>query len=203
MDFIKFLINLDERTDRLQESIVELQKVGFNDVIRFPAIKTPQHGMFGCFLSHLYVLGEAKKQKKHVMILEDDVKFLDGFNDILNLALIDLENIDWHMFYLGGNICGPMYPVTKNLAKLTWAQSTHAYCVNYNFIDTLFVNLPLYYGTPLDMIYATKIIPNANCYITLPKMIAVQRKSFSDIEQGVVEYESWMPKRYDQNLVKN
>ena len=201
IEFTKILINLDERKDRLKESIQELNKVNIHNVIRFPAIKTTP-GIFGCTLSHTYSLAIAKQENKHAMIFEDDIKFVGNFQEILDKSLQDLENKDWVLFYLGGNICNTITPETPNLGRLSHCQSTHAMCINKNYIDLIWNIIPQCYGVPLDLVYSNYVIPNYPCYITLPEMIAVQRKSFSDIEGVEVEYESWMGKRYSDNLTK-
>jgi hypothetical protein len=50
------------------------------------------------------------------------------------------------------------------------------------------------------MIY-TNIVPNINAYITVP-MTVTQRNSYSDIEGQYVEYESYLERRYLENLVE-
>lgn len=201
LEFMKFLINLDERKDRLNESLRELNRVGIDNIIRFPAIKVDHpHPMFGCTLSHLYCMGLAKQNNKHAMIFEDDIKFVGDFNGILEKALADLEGMDWILFYLGGNIGSKITPVTSNLGRLSHCQSTHAMCINIDYIGLLLQIIPQVYGLPLDLVYSNHVIPYYPCYIVLPEMIALQRKSFSDIEGVEVEYESWMPTRYHNNL---
>ena len=51
------------------------------------------------------------------------------------------------------------------------------------------------------MIYTNIVIPNINAYITVP-MTVVQRKGYSDIEGQEVEYESYLERRYLENLVE-
>jgi len=197
---MKFLINLDERKDRLEESKVEIAKLGFTDVIRFPAIKT-ENGLFGCLLSHLYCLNFAYQQQKSAMIFEDDFKLINEYNEILPKALNELEQKDWSLFYLGGNIYqGEVIQETDHLGRLTFCQSTHSICVNYKYIPQIIFTILGIYGMPLDLIYCNYIIPNLPCYITVPKMIAIQRDSYSDIEMQNVNYSSWMEKRYYAKL---
>ncbi|GIU69780.1 MAG: hypothetical protein KatS3mg002_1016 [Candidatus Woesearchaeota archaeon] len=201
IEYNAFLVNLPERGDRLSKSIDELQNFGIiKNLMIYPAIKT-ENGVIGCAFSHLNILGISsnEKENKHVLIFEDDVKFLPNARENFELALKDLEEVEWDMFYLGGNICNTITPVTKHLGKLSHAQSTHAYMVNKNFISRLLLEIPRYYATPLDLIY-TSIIPTINAFISIPEMIAVQRPSYSDIEKRDVEYESWMIDRYKSHL---
>ena len=112
MNFDKiFLINLEHRQDRLQQTIQQLNKIGLKNVTRFPAInarrlgitkKTLDNpGLIGCFLSHYFILQQAVMAGwKRLLILEDDVNFVNGFNELLQYSLTQLPT-DWQLVYLG------------------------------------------------------------------------------------------------------
>jgi len=81
-----YIINLPERSDRCEQMKQELRMLGLSEpserVVFFPAIKPTDRGEFpsigarGCFLSHLDVLKEAKRQNlNHLLIMEDDLSF--------------------------------------------------------------------------------------------------------------------------------
>jgi len=198
-------INLDSRPDRKLLVEKEFAKLGI-DPIRIPGqvfTKTNNsnaNGVAGCILSHMKALQLALETKSNILIFEDDVKFINDFATIIPKALDEISDMAWDMLYFGGNICNTVTQISPHLGELTWAQSTHAYSVNRNFVEKLLNSIPnqIY---PLDLTYTHNIIPNNNCYITIP-MVAVQQKSFSDIEGQEVEYESWMEKRFYANLVK-
>ena len=162
------------------------------------------NGAIGCMISHFEVLEAAACLNTSVFVFEDDVSFMgkDTARD-LRLACHELEKLDWDMFYIGGNLLKPATQVTPHLAKLAHCQSTVAYGVNKNFVKTLlgYINLK-HIERPIDMIYADMVIPNHNCYITVP-MLAIQRDSFSDIEGKEVKYSEYLEKRYWDNLIKN
>lgn len=198
MDFLKFLINLDERKDRLVESERELEKLKIDNVVRFPAIKA-NTGVIGCATSHLYCLGTALNQNKNALIFEDDIMFINDYKEIFEESQKELENLDWAIWYLGGNICDTITQVSPHLGGLTHAQSTHALAVNIKYIPTLLTIIPRYYNVPLDLIYSGIIVKNLPCYISIP-MMAIQRPSYSDIEGQFADYTGWMEKRFFDQL---
>jgi hypothetical protein len=191
-DFEVVCINLDSRRDRWLESCEEFVKAKISPY-RYPALKD-SNPINGCALSHFDILEHATK---NVMIFEDDVKFINSYSH-LDEYLLSLDSLQsWDMLYLGGNICGSIYRINDKIGRLTHAQSTHAYCVNKQFIPKILEKKNLL-GKHLDLIYAEDIIPYNDCYITIP-MLAIQRPSYSDIEKKQVDY-SWMEDRYYQNL---
>lgn len=201
-------INIDSRVDRNEMVIKEFEKLNINP-IRISAI-TPKansdnhkNGIDGCRQSHLMCLRMALERKSNILIFEDDVKLINNPTKTLEKALDELYilNMNWDMLYLGGNICNKVYKITGHLGKLTHSQSTHAYGVNKDFVEKLINYIENdSYDTPLDMTYAYKVIPNNEAYLTIP-MVAVQQKSFSDIEGCVVEYENWMIQRFYDHLI--
>ena len=205
---LQVYINLDHRTDRKAQALKEFADLELNPIrksgVVIESIDDPySRGVIGCLYSHIQILTAANILGTSVAIFEDDVLFLH--NDvtpkhILDMACMELKDMDWNMIYFGGNLLRPCYQVSPHLAKLTHAQSTVAYGVNVKFIPKLleyFANIT----APIDVIYADKVIPQNSCYITVP-MVAIQRDSYSDIEGHDVEYSSYLEKRYWENLVK-
>ena len=200
------VINLDRRPDRLKICREEeFPKIGINP-IRKSGVVVEQienswwRGTVGCLLSHYHILQSAMLLNTNVFIFEDDVQFLDGAKENLESVCKELSDIDWDMVYIGGNILKPFYKVSNHLAKLNHCQSTVSYGVNKNFIEKLFSYIDLQQiSKPIDMIYADDIIPYNNCFISIP-MLAIQRDSFSDIENQNVEYSNYLEKRYWENL---
>lgn len=93
-----FIVNLDERKDRWEETLKELKNLGITNFERFSAIrpdikKVPvefynklvsphkakpkyQTGAVGCKMSHYEIIKLAKKRNyKRILILEDDIEF--------------------------------------------------------------------------------------------------------------------------------
>lgn len=206
---LMYIINMDSRPDRLTDSIEEFKRIGLSSIVKMPGqiytqAPTPQiNGAIGCMLSHRLCLENALRQKKNVFIFEDDVQFLphDNLKEIINQCCEELESIDWDLVYFSGNLLRPAFQKSNRLAKLTHAQSTVAYGVKYEFIEKLLSYFPTTTFTePIDMTYANRVIPENNCYITIP-MIAIQRKGYSDIELQEVDYTQYLEQRYWGNLV--
>ena len=193
-----YCINLDERKDRWEQAQKEFSTIEKLDIKRFSAIKeTP--GYVGCWKSHLEILKEAREKDVNVLIFEDDVLFVAP--EWLDDTIEQLQTLEWDMFYLGGNILRPFFQVTRNLARLTHCQSTHAYAVNKRILNPLIGIVESNPNMNIDVIYADAIVPNVKAYISVP-MIAIQRESHSDILGRSETYD--LPiKRYFHYLVEN
>ena len=192
-----YCINLDGRPDRWEKAQEEFKKVGIENVQRFSAIKENPPWL-GCYSSHLEILTEAELLQKNVLIFEDDVEFINFDKFDMESALDEMNKYYWwDMLYFGGNILKPFYKASNYWARLRHCQSTHAYGVNWKFIPRL--RDWIYSNTPaiLDVIYANTIVPNRNCFITIPSMLAIQRTDYSDIEGRAMSYDLPL-KRYNK-----
>jgi glycosyl transferase family 25 len=76
MEFIDhiYFINLDHRTDRLQQFQEEIQKLApLDKVERIQAVHKPELGGLGCSLSHVKTLETfLKSDYKNCLVFEDD-----------------------------------------------------------------------------------------------------------------------------------
>jgi len=147
----KVLINLDNRPDRLELATQELDKVGIDNVYRFPAI---QHeiGISGCTRSHYEVIKIAKEEGfKNVLIFEDDIYFSTSREEFRSnfsscMAQIELNQANPSFLYLGGNLYATPsnkhehIRVDANLYEIVGAKTTHAYIVFSNAYDTILEN---------------------------------------------------------------
>ena len=107
-----YIINLPSRTDRRAEMLEQFQKAGlsskstnlqFFDATR-PKYKGdfPTIGTRGCFLSHLGVLKAAiEAGHSRILVLEDDLNFVDDFQNAYRAQLTALREQDWDFAYLG------------------------------------------------------------------------------------------------------
>lgn len=107
-----YVINLPERLDRRQGMMQELKRLGISELTErisfFSAVRPPDKGDFpsigarGCFLSHLEVLKEAKKQNlNNLLIMEDDLSFSSLLLKKQNTAVRELKSLNWDLVYLG------------------------------------------------------------------------------------------------------
>lgn len=194
---MSYVVNLDKRPDRLKDCEDSWYKLNFYPE-RFSAIEN-ENPALGCYLSHLEILKRARDANKNVLIFEDDVEVINFENKIVEKALDELYNLDWAMFYLGGNILKPFHQVDHHLARLTHCQSTHAYGISKKYLADIvgFLEKNIYV---IDCLYADIVVPQLPCYITVP-MVAIQRSDYSDIEKRKMTYDIPM-ERYNRYLVK-
>jgi GR25 family glycosyltransferase involved in LPS biosynthesis len=158
------------------------------------------NGAIGCLLSHLDVMQAAFHLKNNFFVWEDDVHLKDNSLEVLNECSEDLTNIEWDLFYAGGNVLKKITQVTNNLGRLLHCQSTVSFGVRWEFIPTLLNYFDLQnILEPIDVTLANRVIPNHNAFISIP-MVSTQRSDFSDIEGKNVQYEDYLEKRYWENL---
>lgn len=193
-----FLINLDKRTDRWESAQKELDKVGILDrTKRFSAIEDTTNGAIGCAGSHITIIKTAKLGGwKTVLILEDDVCFLDNTLEVLDKVVKDLKRYDyWEMLYLGLNPLRKMSSISPNLLKVNGAYTTHAYAVSSRFYETILAK-PV---VPIDVHYSRLHVRHKNIFAVNP-MIASQSNSHSDIENAILNNGPHIESRFKQFL---
>jgi GR25 family glycosyltransferase involved in LPS biosynthesis len=188
-----FCINLDSRVDRWKASQKEFNKIGLVDVERISAVNgfeepaaSIRPGEVGCLKSHLKVFEIAKDRGlKSFLILEDDVEFSDDFNDRFNSIEENLPTYD--ILYMGVNPhTGSSNEVAPNIFRVMNTYAAHCVIFKESCHDDIINRLsgPLMY--PVDVQYGQEQIRHKAYSIKPP--IAWQRKSFSDINQQIVDY---------------
>ena len=222
-DYFKNIVylNLEERTDRKKEIESELAKFNIN-AQHFNAFKVDldealkcmgnrtdldEHSLklapsrVGASKSHIGAVQLAKDNNwDNVLILEDDVKFVDNAPYILEQALLELKDLPrWDVLYLGANSMDTIKQISGHVGELTAAFCNHAYVVNKHFYDTILnYNWNQYLITDqfyLDICRDTRY----TTYTVLP-IIATQKSSFSDIEGKEVNYEDVIKDSYKNTL---
>lgn len=193
-----YCINLDKRKDRWEESQREFQKINI-EVKRYSAFDATQienvetlfvghfekAGQFGCLISHLNIIKEAKDLSlPSVVILEDDVVFCDNFNNEFNLGMSEMPD-NWDMIFFGSNHVSPPFKISNRISKLQRAYSAHCYVIHDRMYDEL-IELIEPMNEPLDVTYSN-IQSRINCYVFNPHLVW-QRPGYSDICEMVVDY---------------
>ena len=196
-----FYINLEHRTDRREHVEAELTKVGLNGFQRFNAIKM-NNGAIGCSMSHLKLLQEAQNNNlDHILIVEDDITFLNPelFKQQLNKFL--KSNIKWDVILLGGNNMPPYERIDDTCIKVTRCQTTTGYLVNGHYIKVLAQNVKMglthLINRPEDVrlfaidVFWFKLQKECNWYLITPPTV-VQMEDYSDIEKKQTNYSNLM-----------
>jgi GR25 family glycosyltransferase involved in LPS biosynthesis len=209
-----YCINLDKRTDKYAQCLKEFEKININ-VERISAIdgnsifRVGLHknaGAYGLMLTNIKLIENALLNNyKNILILEDDVAFVNNFNEIFNERMKSLPD-NWDLLYLGGNnmfnkgnfnlITGDKnFKVSKQnyktlnyeLCKTTWTQTTHALAINLNFYRTVLLEIEKNHTKPIDNTYCILQQKGCNAYTFLPSLV-LQRPTFSDIENCFLDW---------------
>jgi hypothetical protein len=157
-----YLINLPERTDRLESANRQLARVGWQigpaDVQLFPAKNFTERAGFpsaaacGCFHSHLECLRQAHRDNKaSVLILEDDIALSSSLARLTPSIISRLESVRWDFLYLGHEATGSIPPTHRKMKEdelrfEAWTQeirTTHFYAVRGRILPALIAHLDL------------------------------------------------------------
>ncbi len=190
-------INLDHRTDRLIEIQQELRNLGVTHATRFTAIKADP-GALGCSLSHHSVLYNLNPTKGRLyMIVEDDAHFICDRNELDALITEFALHPKMDVLCLG-NRTRNQIRVSNKLAITSHTQTTSCYIFK-PYMCSVLLNVfsesitRLGNGEPQSTAALDQVWKNIQPYFTfvvpLTKVV-LQRESFSDIEQEVVNYQT-------------
>jgi glycosyl transferase, family 25 len=201
-----YIINLPDRKDRRKEMLKELEKsklpLSPGKVEFFPAIQPrdpggfPSAGVKGCFLSHLAILKQARKDSlSNVLIMEDDLTIFNLFTDCQGSFLRQLQQSDWGFVYFGHVIPESHLPKQNGENLLPFSgpiSTTHFYCVHAKIYNRLIPFLEKLQARPkghpaggpmhVDGAYSTfrSQNPDIMTLVAFPKL-GEQRSSRSDI----------------------
>ena len=171
-----YVINRDDRPERLRNVTEEFKKVNINPRVFHAIIGKP--GWIGCAKSHIAVIEECRNER-YFQIFEDDVVFLKDFSAVSELAYSQLP-LDWYCLYYGVSPLEPQIKYSDNLFRVNHAYCTHAILWNnrpngaIEFILNNKSKIRKY-----DVFLAEQIQPRFNCFVTYP-MICTQRQYKSD-----------------------
>jgi GR25 family glycosyltransferase involved in LPS biosynthesis len=164
-----FLINLEERTDRLQESLLEFDKNNIQGVERFNAIKIIEDSnqgwvIRGCTHSHMELLKrQVENGWEKMVIFEDDfiLDVCDKRDIFLSNEMIEkIYSTDFDLLFLGACLLEPADAISENLIKPNKFVQTTSYLTslkfaeyvvnNFNYLDKELV----VYGEQIDSYYS-------------------------------------------------
>ena len=203
-------INLDSRKDRWKVVQKELDNVGLKGKYERISGIPNEEGIVGCTQTHVSIIRKARKRNlRNVLIFEDDVKFVNFDARNIKGAIRELRKVDWDLFYLGSSSNCNLYPYGRYLAKGRGFKTTHAYAVNSSAFDKILTNNWIWrsgykeegdvkLSTHIDKFYREEFV-DRNIFHINP-IQCVQRKSYSDIKNREVDYESWQVERFKARL---
>jgi GR25 family glycosyltransferase involved in LPS biosynthesis len=185
----KVCVNLDRRADRWQRMQAEFARHEIDSVQRFAAIdgnalvlpSTWKHtaGAYGCLLSHVQVVEEARRSgHESVLIFEDDA-VLDPEFRIKFASFSEEVPPDWDMLYFGALHKDEPVKIAEHVYRITKANSTYAYALKRSVFDA-FIELNRRAEHVLDM-NAYLLQEQFNCYCFMPNLAWVQFE-YSDVQ---------------------
>lgn len=226
-----FCINLNRRPDRWQICLDEFAKFNITKFERFAAVDDPINGNRGCTASHKALLDLIIKNGwKRTLVLEDDFKIVEeDFHKKFEEMLPEVPE-DWDMLYLGGHYAEPpikrvnphvikhgrmfttsSYGITLKMAKILsdgiyevsrWLAVSNTECIfkmKPQDVPEYLLKMNLNPIGPIDAIYG-QFHPIHNCYIFHPRLM-VQRESYSDLQERVMDNEPCMMDTNHENMV--
>lgn len=189
MNITALAINLLHRVDRYEHVTSEVKKLTLDG---FEIVEGIIDESKTCFQSQQKCIRIAKERGlPYVLVLEDDVVFTEGAQQILEEVFEIVQTLDWDMFFLGANLQKPAQRLTTNLLKLSGAYAAHAYMVHQRFYDVI-LNLPPI--CEMDIHYHN-LMAKHNVFMCDP-MIAYQLPSHSDLQNGYRDYNQAMYNNY-------
>jgi len=167
----------------------EFTRHGIQFVQRFPAIdgdviEKPSHwahtaGAYGCLLSHVQVVSEARDSgAPNVLIFEDDAVLDPEFEEKFSRFSKEVPD-DWDMLYFGALHKDEPLKISEHVGRITKANSTFAYALKRTIFDE-FIALNARAGDVLD-INSYLLQQRFNCYCFMPNLawVAVE---YSDVQ---------------------
>lgn len=196
-------INLNHRTDRLQEFKNNFPICQQDKLIRIEGVYEPKNGAVGCLKSHIIALEYAyqkKRKEKYVLICEDDfcINDLQYCQQMISYFLSQKKkkNSSWNVLMLGHNTSSHKKTRLLNIIRVQESQTTSAYIIKTKYIPKLLsiykADLKAYEETGVWGNYFTdqswKKLQKIDRWYAIDPRVGVQRESFSDIEKGIVNY---------------
>ncbi len=194
----KVCINLDRRPDRWEAMQKKFAEQNIFTVERLAAVDAKQVAVpaslshmraqdYGCTMSHLAAVQQAKASgASEVLIFEDDAFFDAGFA-VRFPDFIAQVPADWHMLFLGAYHFTQPIPVAPNVVKAVQTLTAHAYVVRDSLYDAFIAinENPPAINDRNNLVLQQQF----NCYCFEPNLVG-QESGYSDIMESVMPEKS-------------
>ena len=155
------------------------------DAVTIPASWPGTPGAYGCLVSHLEVVREARRLGlPSILIFEDDVVFDEQFEQKFSDYTRQLP-VDWDMLFFGALHKDELIKVSNNISRITQSNSTYA-CVLRDTVYDAFIELNSRANEVLD-VNSLVLQKEFNCYCFLPHLAWVEA-AYSDAQQKPVDH---------------
>ena len=205
--FDSYIVNLDERTDRLKDFLKNQIEFGFLEFnfSRVSAIRDNDFGGLGCAKSHILALSDyiARGSAPYCLIVEDDFRFRKDYNNFKDNVIPFIKSrTDLNVFMLAGTKVLSR-EIDSNFVEIFEGQSAAGYIISRNyvanivdcFIRSIFQMERFRNMEQRDLIYdrfsidqTWKKLQQEGGWYACSQMIGFQTSSFSDIEKRHVDY---------------
>jgi GR25 family glycosyltransferase involved in LPS biosynthesis len=191
----KVCINLDrdlDRWERLQAALTRQHICGVRRVsavdgsrLQLPATWRYSAGAYGCLLSHLQAVRDARERGlASLLILEDDVVFDPSFREKFPEFARGLP-ADWDMVFLGALHREDPAPVAENVVRIRRAYCTHAYALKDSVFDAFVAAND---GSPNQLDVNNDVLcRNHNCYGFWPNLAWVE-SHYSPVQERMADH---------------
>tara|TARA_B110000211_G_C14037235_1_gene535153 strand:+ start:642 stop:1382 length:741 start_codon:yes stop_codon:yes gene_type:complete len=200
-----YYINLEKRKDRKKHIEEQLKKIDYpkNKINRIDAISM-ENRKTACTLSHIKAIEEGLNQDdEYIIVLEDDFEWKYDKEKTLNILNNAINTENWNIIILSCNGTSEKY--SKYLNKVIDCQTRSGYIIKKMYIPILLkvwreaANIRIKYNVNKNNSYKNynnkntagdivwKKLQNDNWFSTNP-ILGKQMKSYSDIEEKVVDY---------------
>src|SRR5438128_5695159 len=140
--------------------------------ICIPAGRSHTPGAYGCLLSHVQVVREARGLGlPHLLIFEDDAVFAQDFAEKFRDRVEHVPS-DWDMLFFGALHKDELIEISENISRITKANSTYAYALRDTVFDE-FIELNRAATDVLD-INSFRLQQRFNCYCFTPNLAWVE-----------------------------
>ena len=190
-----YVINLKERVDRNNHITNELNKI---DCLNYKIIEAIdgnkiqnvskiKNGAFGLLMTYKLIHSDWQKDKTSpILIIEDDCKFIEDFNDLLESYINNVPD-NWDMLYFGANHNYHMGQKTEKInnycVKTNNSYSAHCVLMKPNIFENLISMIDV---NPLEVdVLMAELQKKYNSYSShIP--LTTQIPSYSNIEDKPV-----------------
>ena len=215
---VGYVINLDKRTDRLENIQTQFDDLNITGVQRFSAVDNLGSGPLNCKQSHYRVYEEFLKTDREVLLVfEDDCLFLDPLKTEYEKIINDIYSTDWDLYWLGcRNRRWPIHYKNKSY-KVSSVSHTQSYLIKRNMCEYLLENYPInsHVTTAIDELLCLSIfgfdvttdpnkfnfyqldnplndLPTIFTSLCYEKSLTTQYASYSDLSNTQVDYEYYI-----------
>ena len=191
-----YYINLSSRIDRKNHIKKQLKNLKWKGE-RIEAVEV-KDGRVGCTLSHIKCLKMAiEKNLEYIVILEDDIEFLNPSIFLTNLEICLNTLSNWDVILIAGNNANSYTRINDSCVKIVNTQTTTGYIVKNHYFPVLLENIKeglnfLLKNPKLHIKYAIdtywfSLQEKDNWYLITPLTVC-QLQGYSDIEQKETNY---------------